>query len=184
MLDMLKKFIPIFVTNREFLNSFNINPLSLVVSMVMDNFLNFCISFVMVGLSIVLFLDTQLSISALLLPIAILNLLSFIMGISILLSTVHVFFRDTQYLINFINGLMYLLTPIFYPVEMVPAWARIFVEINPYYIMIRPFQLILNNFSNAPILLPFIISTLLGVGSLLIGHFFWKKMRNDIYAVL
>ncbi|WP_372654769.1 ABC transporter permease, partial [Halobacteriovorax sp.] len=102
---------PILVTNREFLNSFNINPLSLIISMVMDNFLNFCISFIIVGVSVFVFLDYNPTLSLLLLPLAVLNLLIFNMGVSIFLSTTHVFFRDTQYILNFINGLMYLLTP-------------------------------------------------------------------------
>ncbi|PIK14028.1 ABC transporter permease [Halobacteriovorax sp. JY17] len=176
--------IPSLVTNREFLNSFNINPLSLVVSTVLDNFLNFCISFLIIGIGVFLLLETSFTTSIFLLPFAIINLLLFNMGISIFLSTVHVFFRDTQYFINFVNGLMYLLTPIFYPVEMVPSWAKVFVEINPYYIMIRPFQLILNNFSNTSLVQPFLIATILGVGSFIFGFLFWQKMKDEIYAVL
>ncbi len=176
--------IPVLVTNRDFLNSFNINPLSIIVSIVLDNFLNFLISFIVVGISVFFIFGHTFSLLLLLIPFAIINLLLFNLGISILLSTIHVFFRDTQYFINFINGLMYLLTPIFYPVEMVPEWGKVFVYFNPYYILIRPFQLLMNNFSNAPILMPLLASTALGLGTFIIGYIFWQKMKDDIYAVL
>jgi ABC-type polysaccharide/polyol phosphate export permease len=181
----LNMVTPTLVTNREFLNSFNLNPLVLIISQVMDNFFNFMISFVAIFIGILFFLETNIfSSSFLFLPFVIINLLVFSLGVSIVCSTLHVYFRDTQYFINFVNNLMYLLTPIFYPVEMVPEWARWFVDINPYFIVIHPFQLIFNNYAGSEISFPMITSSILSWSIFSLSLVIWNKQRNRFYASL
>ncbi|WP_127718491.1 ABC transporter permease [Halobacteriovorax sp. HLS] len=176
---------PILVTNREFLNSFNLNPLVLIISQVLDNFINFLISFIVIFCGVFLYVGTSIiDLSYLLIPICVLNLLVFCLGASILCSTMHVYFRDTQYFLNFINSIMYLLTPIFYPVEMVPQWAKIFVTLNPYFIMIHPFQIIFNNYNELSMMNPLIGSSFLGWGILCFSLIIWNRQRDGMYAAL
>lgn len=68
-----------------------------------------------------------------LIPIGLLSLLVFCLGMSLLLSTAMVFFRDTSFLWNIISTLWMYLTPTFYPVDIIPeAWLPIY-KLNPMY---------------------------------------------------
>jgi lipopolysaccharide transport system permease protein len=52
-------------------------------------------------------------------------------GIAYAVATVHVAYRDTQYLVNLGLMLGFYLTPIFYSTDMVPAQALVFYKLNP-----------------------------------------------------
>jgi lipopolysaccharide transport system permease protein len=53
------------------------------------------------------------------------------LGLGLLLASLQVFFRDTAQLVNMVlNGWFYL-TPIVYPLAMVPDWIQRWIELNP-----------------------------------------------------
>lgn len=62
-------------------------------------------------------------------PIAALILLSG--GVAFVVSTLYVFFRDIPYLYELITFLLWLTSPVFYPVLIVPEQLRIFLWFNP-----------------------------------------------------
>ncbi|MFP3041977.1 ABC transporter permease [Treponema primitia] len=84
---------------------------------------------------------TQLTVRFLLIVLPIIELYIFCLGLGMLLAPVTVFFRDTQHLWNvFCTAWMYM-TPIFYPVEMLPEWLRsIITRFNPMYFYIAAFR--------------------------------------------
>jgi len=61
----------------------------------------------------------------LLLPVVILVQVVFIIGVGMVLSTVNVFYRDTQIIMEVIMLAWFFLTPIVYPIEAVPETATI-----------------------------------------------------------
>lgn len=65
------------------------------------------------------------------LPLLVLLQFLLTQGVAYGLATLHVAYRDTQYLVNLALMLGFYLTPIFYSTEMVPAQARIFYRLNP-----------------------------------------------------
>lgn len=71
--------------------------------------------------------------SIFLIPIGLLWLIVFCLGMSLLLSTAMVFFQDTIFLWNVIATLWSYLTPTFYPVSIIPeAWLPVY-KMNPMY---------------------------------------------------
>src|SRR5262249_55728579 len=52
-------------------------------------------------------------------------------GLGLMLSAVHVFFRDTAQLLGMLFTAWFYLTPIVYPVSLVPERFRALVEANP-----------------------------------------------------
>ncbi len=76
----------------------------------------------------------------LLFPLPILYLFVFNFGVSLILATLNTFFRDVGYLYNvFITIWMYL-TPIIYPVEILPSWLLQIVKLNPLYHYVQYFR--------------------------------------------
>ena len=69
----------------------------------------------------------------LLLPIPIIYTFVFSCGVAMLLSSLAVFFRDLQYLYGVFLTLLMYLTPLFYPVEILPEALLPFMGFNPIY---------------------------------------------------
>lgn len=74
--------------------------------------------------------------AALLLPAALSFLVAFSLGVGLLLSCMMVFFRDTQFLWGVASMLWMYLTPVFYPVSILPAALQRLVRLNPLYHLI------------------------------------------------
>jgi lipopolysaccharide transport system permease protein len=64
----------------------------------------------------------------------------FIFFLSYFLALLHVFMRDTQFILQFVLNLAYFITPIFYPKELIPEKFHWLIKFNPFYILIQPFQ--------------------------------------------
>lgn len=79
----------------------------------------------------------------LLLPFGLSCLLVFCIGMGFLLSTLMVFFRDTQFLWSVISMLWMYMTPIFYPESIIPQQYMTLYKCNPLYHIIRFIRCIL-----------------------------------------
>jgi ABC-type polysaccharide/polyol phosphate export permease len=75
-----------------------------------------------------------------LIPIPIIYVFVFSLGIGLLLSSLSVFFRDLSYLYGIFLTLLMYLTPLFYPVEILPARLLPFMGFNPMYQFIDYFR--------------------------------------------
>ena len=106
---------PLFVTQSYLLRSFKINPMVILTSQVIDNFINFMASFLLILLPFYLSSDRSLS-ALLLLPFALIPLLIGTLSLGITLSTINVFYRDTNFVMSFIFNLLFYITPVFYPI--------------------------------------------------------------------
>ena len=74
---------------------------------------------------------TPLGAPLLLIPAAILLTFFFALGMSLILCTLNVFFRDTRFLWSVVSLLWTYATPIFYPISIIPgAWQPLF-RCNP-----------------------------------------------------
>jgi ABC-type polysaccharide/polyol phosphate export permease len=134
-----------FITHREVLLSFQISPLSILAAKVIDNFINFILPFLILFL-ILSFSQSFNMTGVMLLPLAMIPLFISTFYLSLLIATLQVHFRDTQYILNFVTSIFYFLTPIFYPAEMVPESLKFLLYVNPFYKLISPFQVALWSF--------------------------------------
>lgn len=78
-----------------------------------------------------------------LLPIGLVFLVMFCLGMGLLLSASMVFFRDTQFIWNVFSLIWMYATPIFYPESIIPAQWMVIYKLNPLYHIIRIFRIIL-----------------------------------------
>ena len=80
---------------------------------------------------------TPITSAILLLPFVLLMLFLFSYGVGLILATMMVFFRDTQFLWNIFSMLLMYLTPIFYPDSIIPAKFMTVYKLNPLYHILR-----------------------------------------------
>lgn len=77
----------------------------------------------------------------LLFPCVILQLYIFCVGLGLFLSQANVFFRDIQYIYNAVTTAWMYMTPIFYPIDALPAQLQWFVKhCNPMYFYVAQFR--------------------------------------------
>ena len=99
---------------------------------VLSSAVNLAISFIpMLGVILVTGLPIHRSI--LLLPLVIMFLAAFCTGMSMILATMNVFFRDTAFLWGILVMVWNFLTPVFYPESIIPAAYRTIYHLNPMY---------------------------------------------------
>lgn len=116
--------------------------------------------------------------TALLLPVVMLYILVFSIGMSLILSVMVVYFRDVQYLYGvFITALNYL-TPIFYPASMLPPWLKNLMVFNPMYDFIEMFRKIMI-YGQVPTLAEHLVCIGFAVGGLVLGIWVFKNNQND-----
>ena len=80
---------------------------------------------------------TPITSAILLLPFVLLMLFLFSYGVGLILATMMVFFRDTQFLWGIFSMLLMYLTPIFYPDSIIPAQFMTVYKLNPLYHILR-----------------------------------------------
>ena len=147
------------------------------VSRVLSSFTTMLFS--LVALVIVMALTrAEYHITAILLPIVLLYILVFSIGMSLILSVMVVFFRDVQYLYGvFLTALNYL-TPIFYPASVLLSWLKELMVLNPMYNFIEMFRKIML-YGQWPTLTEHLICIAFAIGGLVLGVYVFKRNQKD-----
>ena len=116
-----------------------------VLSRVISSFINLMASFTALIL-VMLAMRVELHWTSLLAFIPLALLVAFSLGVGLILAAIVVKFRDIMHLYSvFITALMYM-TPVIYPMSILPHWMKIVVYMNPitnYLVMFR--NVMLNN---------------------------------------
>lgn len=146
------------------------------VSKVLSSSINFFLS--MIPLFIVALLTgVRFTLAILILPFSLACTIMFCIGISFILSSAMVYFRDTQFLWGVISMLWMYATPIFYPESILPQNLLILFKMNPMFHFIRFARaLILNGASPEP--KAYLLCFIAAVVPFTIGTIVFKKTQN------
>ncbi len=113
----------------------------------------------------------------LLAPICLLLLFVFNLGVGLFLSAIMVFFRDMQHLYGVLLVALTYLTPIFYPVEILPPWMQFAVRFNPLFWYVSMFRSLVL-YGTAPTSTMWLCTGVCSVFSILLGLFVFKKNQD------
>lgn len=112
-----------------------------------------------------------------LLPFVIMYLLMFSLGMSLILSTMYVFFRDTQFLWSVLLTLWNFLSPVFYPESIIPAQFITLYHMNPMYqILFFMRCIVIGGVSPNPV--TYLYCTIASGGVLLLGLWIFRKNQD------
>jgi len=147
------------------------------VSKVLSSCIN--LAFSTAALYAILFLQgVPVNIHHLLLPYGYACLIAFTIGIGMILASMMVYFRDTQFLYGIVTVLWMYLTPLFYPIEIVPDRFLVIIKCNPMFHFIRYVRnLILDN--TMPTLRAHMICLLFASTALIGGWFIFKRVKKN-----
>jgi ABC-type polysaccharide/polyol phosphate export permease len=111
-------------------------------SIILSNFINFLLT-LLILFSVVIYFNIQLTVYLLLLPFLLFFLLLFVAGVSLLITALNSKYRDTAYLMEVVFTGWFYLTPIIYPLSIVPDNLRPLILSNPVTSMIECFRAII-----------------------------------------
>lgn len=155
----------------------------LPIAAVLAQLVNFLLAFLVLFVALVVF-GSNFSPWLWLLPVIILIQTAFTVGMGLFLSTLHVFYRDTQMVMEVVMLAWFFLTPIFYTVSQLPAsyplWGitldvhRLFYILNPMASLINVYRdLLYNGYRTDP---DFFIRTAL-TALVVLGFGYWFFAR-------
>lgn len=165
------------ITNAPLIKKVYVPKYLFVLSRVISSFINLMASFTAL-LFVMVATRAELHWTAFLSFIPLIFLVVFSLGIGLILAALVVKFRDIMHLYSvFITALMYL-TPVIYPMSILPLWMKYIVLANPitnYLIMFR--DTMLNN--SLPDIIALIIGAVEAIIALGVGLFVFYKKQDD-----
>jgi len=167
----------VLLNSAPLLRSFGTHPIIPVAVQNLDNFLNFILS-ITITLCILSFFYEFSFLQLILALLSTSSILIGVLAVGFLASMIQVFFRDFRFILSFLFQILYFLTPVFYPVEMIPAEYRNFLLFNPILAWIQPLRDILLKGQVSYETLAYSLS--LSVICWLIAWIFWKRKGNEI----
>ncbi len=148
------------------------------VSVAGNGVINFLLALIPLAL-VMLFMRHPFTPALLLLPLAILILVMFTLGLSLLLSTLAVFFTDIVDMYSVFLTIWFYLTPIIYPLSIVPAKFAPVVQWNPMTTMLDVFRSIIY-LGQTPTPQAWLITAGLAIATLVIGWFVFTKRVDEL----
>lgn len=129
--------------------------------------------------------DTKcvINIYYLLIPYAFLCMFLFTVGVSFVLSTIAVFFKDILHIYGIILQIWTYVTPIFYDLTILPEKLRIIFKLNPLYQFINFVRTIIL-YNELPSLGNFALCAFYGIFAFLIGSIVFKKNQDKFIYYL
>jgi ABC-type polysaccharide/polyol phosphate export permease len=145
-------------------------------SRVLSSLVNFIFAFVAL-LLVMLFTNAPFKLTLLLSFLPLFYLIMFTTGLSLVLSALTVFFRDINHLYGVLTLVWTYMTPLFYPISIIPAKYRWIFEYNPMYYYIKYFRdLVL--YGIVPGLSDNLICFLMGLLMLILGLILFYKSQD------
>jgi ABC-type polysaccharide/polyol phosphate export permease len=170
------------VTNGLLLNKIAVPPVIFPVAAVVSNLFQqllttFPIVFVV---SIVM---THDPVRVALVPVVLLAVVLLVSGFSLALSALYVFFRDLPHVWNIVGFILWMTSPLFYPIQFVPANVRPYYDLNPIGESITALREV--TIQRGPLHLHAIAFALgAGIVVALLGATFFRATRRDFMDLL
>jgi ABC-2 type transport system permease protein len=128
-----------FIGNSNLIKKIYLPKAIFPLSMVISAMIHFVFSLVPLFF-IFLITGTPLSPYIFLLPLVLLMIFIFTYGVSLILSTLTVFFHDAKYIYDVLLLAWMYMTPIFYPESIIPQKYSFFFHLNPLYYFLSIFR--------------------------------------------
>lgn len=100
----------------------------------------------------------------------------FILGLSYPLAALNLFFHDVRFLVGVVLTLWFYLTPVLYPVDLVPERYQLVYDLNPNSLFINAYRRVLLH-GESPGLEKVMLGLAIAVATFLIGYYLFKRME-------
>ena len=163
--------------NSEIIKKIYVPKYMFAVGIVCSEFINFLISLIVLVM-VMIVTKAPFYMSLIYAPIPLFFLLILTMGVGLILATATTFFTDIKYLYGVLIMLLSFMTPLFYPITIIPQKFLFFFKINPLYSAVSCFRdiVLYGTFPQVKFLLFLIITSII---SLIIGVYLFYRYQDD-----
>jgi ABC-type polysaccharide/polyol phosphate export permease len=102
--------------------------------------------------------------------------LLFTVGIALPLAALNLFFHDVRYLVGVVLMIWFYITPVIYPVEIVPERYKLFFEFNPLALVVNAYRRVLLDGTSLGIE-RFLVGMGAALLTFLVGYYLFKRME-------
>lgn len=148
----------------------------LPISIVTSGLINYLISCIIIGIFL-LFSGIGFSVYILYLPLIVLIQYMLQLGIIFITSSIDVYIRDAEYIINFIVQMVFYATPVLYSIDMFPEKFRWILRLNPLATIIESYRNIFYYKTNPDLKMlgiTFVVSFII----LIVGYAIFEKLKK------
>lgn len=165
-----------FVGNSELIKKIYFPRQIFVQSTLIAKLVDFALASTILGLFMIIYhVPVTLNILWVLPILAIQEIFTY--GMALILATVNLFYRDVQYVLSLILVLWMYLTPIIYPVEMVPLAYRFIFKLNPMAVLVNAYREVILG-GNMPKLSSLGIALLVSLITLYLGKKIFTRLEG------
>lgn len=154
-------------------------PLSSTIGSLIDFFVSFILLIILMGLN-----SYPITTRFFFIPILLLLTMIFSSGVGLLFGALMVSFRDVKNLLGFILMIWMYLTPIMYPISLVPPKYQILLSINPLTSLVESFRWVFLKTGSLPPMSHFLVSFFMMMVIWLLGAVYFRNMENKIADVM
>ena len=154
-------------------------PLSSTISSLIDFIVSFIILVILMRLN-----NYPITIRFALIPVLLILTMLFSSGVGLLFGALMVTFRDVKNLLGFILMIWMYMTPIMYPISLVPQEYQIYLSLNPLTSLVESFRWVFLKTGTLPPTSHFLVSFIMMVIIWLLGAIYFRNMENKIADVM
>jgi lipopolysaccharide transport system permease protein len=140
-------------------------------------------SFIAMYVAFIIFYPAKFTLLIFFIPILALPLVISVLSIATAVAFLTPYVRDIPQMLNVFLNVFYWTIPIMYPYSMVPESKRIFFELNPIFLLIRPVQHLITE-GNLPSLLLFAKSIIVSIISVIASYYIHKRCSKNVVYYL
>lgn len=171
------------VASREILLAFKIEPFVIVAANVLDQFISFIVAFAIVAGFVVLPIITSYTfLQILTILINFIMIFYFVLMFNFLLAFWYAFYRDINYITNFLLGLMFYITPIFFEENLFPRSYHWILQMNIFIPFVKTFQISLHSWNGMIWGKELVKSILINIILTLLVKWSLKSRLKDFYV--
>jgi ABC-type polysaccharide/polyol phosphate export permease len=131
----------LLVSNRGLVRRPNFAPVTLIIVNTVSGMLNYVVALPIL-IAILIFYDRTITLTLLMLPLLMLIQGALTVGLSLIIATLNVFYRDVQHIVNVALMLLFYLTPVFYQPQAVSENFRLLYTYSPIVALIQSYRAI------------------------------------------
>ncbi len=178
--EMMRKGLKIFKEKGYLIKNIRINKIDLFISSGLAIIFGFMFNLVAYLIIAIAFFEVTISWSILLLPILIVNLYLLGIGIGMILSVLHIFYKDVHHILDYIVLFGFWTSGVFFPAERIIEFWKPLYYLNPLTGILKNVRALIVYNGNLDIEILFINMTF-GVIVYLIGVFCVKRYSTKVF---
>jgi ABC-type polysaccharide/polyol phosphate export permease len=146
------------------------------ISTIISHFIFFMISMIDLIL-IIAITGNHITINIIYAPIYLILFFIFSCGVSLVLATITVFFRDIEHIYGVLIMAIHFFSAVFYPPEIIPSKFQFILTYNPIYQFIKGFRDVVY-IGTSPDLINMLICSSVAITSLILGLLIFKSKQD------